>query len=188
MKLVVGLGNPGPRYETTRHNVGFMVVDLVADQLDLTFKKNNGMEVAEGRIGLEKIIILKPLTYMNLSGQAVQVLVNYYKLSPEDILVVYDDMDIDVGRIRIKPSGRAGGHKGINSIIQLLGTHQIARVKVGIGRPGPQTVVDYVLTPFADAEWETMKAAIFRAAEAVHTWAKEGVVPTMNKYNGNTSA
>lgn len=184
VKMIVGLGNPGARYEVTRHNVGFMAVDLLAEKLDIDFKKQEHFSVmAEGRLGQEKVILLKPLTYMNLSGQAVVSAVNFFKLDLKDVIVVYDDMDLEVGRLRVRANGSAGGHKGMGSIIRLTGSQEISRVRIGIGRPGREAVSDYVLMRFPDSEWEPVKDAICRASDAAYLWLKEGIVAAMNKYN-----
>lgn len=184
MKLVVGLGNPGRKYESTRHNVGFMVADLLAEKLTTDFKKQEHFSLAaEGRLGGEKILILKPQTYMNLSGRAVLSALNFYKLDLSDLIVVYDDLDLEPGRIRLRPNGSAGGHKGMGSIIQLSGSSEIARVRIGIGRPVLEQVTDYVLMPFPNQEWELVRPAIYSAAEAVLLWAVKGMTTAMNQFN-----
>lgn len=185
MKLIVGLGNPGPRYETTRHNVGFMAADLIADKLGIDFKSSKHQAlIAEGSLNGEKILLCKPQTYMNLSGQAVRSVVQWYKLGAEDILVIYDDMDLAVGRLRIRASGSAGGQKGMANIIQLLGTEQLKRIRLGIGRPplGSQAA-DFVLSPFSEAEWEVLRELLPKAAEAALAVFADGVEAAMNKYN-----
>jgi len=185
MKLVVGLGNPGTRYETTRHNVGFMVADLVAERMGANFSKQAYFSLlAEGRINQEKVFVLKPQTFINLSGKAVVSAVNFYKCSFADVMIIHDDMDIETGRIRIRPDGSGGGHKGMGSIIQLNGTQDIPRLRIGIGRPDLEAVTDFVLMPFSDGEWEKIKPAIFLAADAVELWIKEGLTAAMNKFNG----
>lgn len=186
MKLIVGLGNPGPRYETTRHNVGFMVADLLAERLNIDFKKQAHFSfVTEGRVMNEKVVLMKPLTFMNLSGKAVADACNFYKINLSDLLIVYDDMDLDVGRLRVKTNGSAGGHKGMGSIISSMGSQDIHRIKIGIGRPGVEQVVDYVTMPFPDADWEMVKPVIYDVADAVELWIKEGITSVMNKYNGH---
>lgn len=185
MKLIVGLGNPGPRYEVTRHNVGFMVADLIADKIetDFTATKHQAL-LAQGKWQGERILICKPQTYMNLSGQAVLSLVRWYKLSSENLLVIYDDLDLDVGRLRLRPAGSAGGQKGMAHIIQLLGTEQVKRMRLGIGRP-PQgwQAADYVLSSFSDAEWEVLKELLPKAAEAALAVCAEGIDKAMNRFN-----
>lgn len=185
MKLIVGLGNPGSRYETTRHNVGFMVADLVADQLGAEFvsSKHEAL-VAESRYQGEKLLIAKPLTYMNLSGRAVRALVHWYKMQLEDIIIVYDDLDLPVGKIRIRGKGSAGGQKGMTSVIEMMGTDSLLRVRVGIGRP-PEgwTAPDYVLAPFSDEQWQVMKDILPLAAEAALALTWQGLDRVMNQYN-----
>ncbi|ATW26986.1 aminoacyl-tRNA hydrolase [Candidatus Formimonas warabiya] len=184
MRLIAGLGNPGPRYETTRHNVGFMVVDLLAEKLSLDFKKQaHFSSVAEGRLMHEKLVLMKPLTYMNLSGKAVADAYNFYKIDLSELIIIYDDLDLEVGRLRVKPGGSAGGHKGMDSIIRQLASQNVPRVKIGIGRPSVEDVSDYVTMPFPDADWNLVKPVIEDAADAVELWIKEGITSAMNKYN-----
>src|SRR5437588_8571480 len=136
MKLVVGLGNPGPEYERTRHNVGFRVVDKLASKLGWKWsERRNRAMLASGVIGLEKVVLAKPITFMNLSGQAVGELVRWYKIQPEDILVVSDDLDLPTGKVRLRTRGSAGGQNGLKNILSHLHTDQIPRLRVGIGRP-----------------------------------------------------
>lgn len=185
MKLIVGLGNPGIRYETTKHNVGFMVADLVGDQLEAEFRPSkHGALVAEASYQGDKLLIAKPLTYMNLSGGAVASLVQWYKISTEDIIIVYDDMDLPVGRLRIRGKGSAGGQKGMASIIQALGTDSLLRIRIGIGRP-PEgwDAADYVLAPFTDEQWTVMEEVLPQAAKAALALTCEELDQVMNKYN-----
>lgn len=185
MKLIVGLGNPGRKYETTKHNVGFMVADLISDQLDIDFKtsKHDAL-VAEGFYKGNKVLIAKPLTYMNLSGRAVLSLVNWYKISPQDVVIVYDDMDLEVGRLRIRGKGSAGGQKGMASIIQLLGTDHLPRVRIGIGRPpAGWSAPDHVLSPFTGEEWDIIREILPLAAEAALELTSEELDKVMNAYN-----
>lgn len=185
MKLIVGLGNPGTKYETTKHNVGFMVADLIADKLDTDFKtsKHNAL-VAEGFYKGNKVLIAKPLTYMNLSGRAVFSLVNWYKINLQDIVIVYDDMDLEVGRLRIRGKGSAGGQKGMASIIQLLDTDHLSRVRIGIGRPpSGWSAPDHVLSPFTEEEWDIIQEVLPLAAEAALALTCEEVDKVMNVYN-----
>src|SRR6266513_5701506 len=148
MKLVVGLGNPGLEYEHTRHNVGFRVVDKLASKFDWKCsERRNRAVLASGSIGLEKVVLAKPLTFMNLSGQAVGELVRWYKIPPEDVLVIYDELDLPVGKIRLRARGSAAGHNGLDDIIRHLHTNAFPRLRVGIGRPGNSHMKgrDYVL-------------------------------------------
>lgn len=183
MKLIAGLGNPGKKYEATRHNIGFMVVDYLAHiwKLDFSKTKEKGL-VAEGFYNGEKIFLVKPQTYMNLSGLCVGGLVNFYKIPVENVIVVYDDLDLDVGTIRIRPSGSSGGHKGMQSIIDHLKTNQILRVKVGIGRNHDATI-DHVLGVFEQEEWEIIKKVIPKAGEAVEKLLSGDIERAMNLYN-----
>lgn len=188
MKIIVGLGNPGLRYEITRHNVGFMILDLLGDGLHLSFSKlAHFSKIAEGRFQNEKIILLKPMTFMNLSGKAVRDVVNFYKVDLKDLLIIYDDMDLDVGKLRIKQKGSGGGHNGMNSIINALGSQEISRMKIGIGRPSLEKPTDYVLMPFPLADWELVRPALEKGAAAAEFWLQEGTASAMNKFNGENS-
>lgn len=188
MKCIVGLGNPGKKYELTKHNVGFWAVDQLSDQWDLPFQKEKWNSlVTEGVVSGEKVMLMKPLTYMNLSGEAVGAAVQFLKLPLEDLLVIYDDMDIPLGQLRLKQKGSAGGHNGIKSIIQHLGTEQWKRIKIGIGRPPEyMSVVDYVLAPFSDTEHKTAADAAIKTVEVVNEWLKNDFLSSMNKYNRAT--
>ncbi len=183
MYLVVGLGNPGREYESTRHNVGFMVIDYLADKLDFNTSRERfkGM-FGEYILGGEKIIFLKPLTYMNLSGEAIIEAASFYKIPLENIIIVYDDMAIDTGKIRIRPSGSDGGHNGIKSTINHLGSKEFPRIRVGIGK-APRGVVDYVLGSFTKEENVLMEKSIKAAGESVLSIITDGVQSSMNKYN-----
>lgn len=183
MKVIVGLGNPGRQYATTRHNVGFMVIDRLARELNVAVaKKMFNSLVGQGLIGSEKIVLAMPQTYMNLSGQAVGPLLNWYKLDPSALVVVYDDLDLPAGTLRIRPAGGSGGHKGMQSIIAVLGTENFTRVRVGIGRPEvvDMETVDYVLSRLDPKEMEEVLKA---AADAVVSIVSDGLEKTMNLYN-----
>ncbi|OCL25752.1 aminoacyl-tRNA hydrolase [Orenia metallireducens] len=184
MKLVVGLGNPGFKYEATRHNVGFMVIDYLAKECkeEVSSKEKKAL-VAKTRIGGEKVILAKPQTFMNNSGEAVRTLADYYNIQAEDILIIYDDLDLEVGQIRLKPKGGHGGHNGIRSIINHLGTKEFNRLRVGIGRPLYGTVVDYVLGKFSKEEEDTIKEAIKESASAINLYLETDLNKAMNKYN-----
>ncbi|CDF59085.1 aminoacyl-tRNA hydrolase [Thermobrachium celere] len=184
MKLVVGLGNPGREYENTRHNVGFDVIDHLADSVctnvnKIKFKGLVGEFLYEG----EKIILLKPSTFMNLSGESVREAKEFYKLNVEDIIVVYDDIAIDVGRIRIRPSGSDGGHNGIKNIIYQLNNDKFPRVRVGIGAPKAD-LVSHVLGKFTPEERKIVDEVIKVSSDAVLEIIKNGVQSAMNKFNG----
>lgn len=185
MKLIVGLGNPGSKYELTRHNIGFLVIDQLADELkiDLTKTKYNAA-LGQGSIDGEKVILAKPQTFMNLSGEAVGPIANFYKIDKKDILVIYDDLDLDVGRLRFRGKGGAGGHNGIKSLLAHLGGEEFARLKVGIGRPpeGWQTA-DYVLSRFTEEEWKDIINTVEKATSGCIAWAKSGIIQAMNEFN-----
>ncbi|MDD4693319.1 MAG: aminoacyl-tRNA hydrolase [Firmicutes bacterium] len=181
MKMIVGLGNPGPRYQHTRHNVGFMAVDGFARRLetDIINLKFKSLYTKKG-----EILLVKPQTYMNLSGEAVVPFYNYFKLESQDLMVVYDDMDIPLGQMRIKPKGSSGGHKGMESIITLLGRDDFPRLRIGVGRPNPtQEVVDYVLRIFERDEIPIISETLKEVLDALETWTKDGLDLAMNKYN-----
>lgn len=185
MKLVVGLGNPGKKYERTRHNIGFEVIDRIQQKwkLDLAEQKFKGVYGVE-RNGTEKIFVLKPLTYMNLSGESVVQLMNYFQIEIEDVLVIYDDLDLPPGQIRLRQKGGHGGHNGMKSIIQHLGSDKFNRIRIGIGRPDPgQSVPDYVLGKFPPSDLDKAEQAAERAAEAVDAWKDESFLKIMNQFN-----
>lgn len=181
MKMIVGLGNPGPRYQYTRHNVGFMAIDGFARRLGMRVDNLKFKALYEKKGDL---LLVKPQTFMNLSGEAVQPLMNYFKVDPKNLLVVYDDMDIQLGDLRIKPRGSAGGHNGMKSIITLLGTQDFPRVRIGIGRPSPSMdVVNYVLQIFATDEMPLITETLKNTVDALESWVNDGLDLTMNKYN-----
>lgn len=184
MFLIVGLGNPEEKYNNTRHNIGFEAVDYIADKynIDINRKKFKGV-YGEGFIGNEKVILMKPTTYMNLSGECIREVIDFYKLSNEDILVIYDDISLDVGRIRIRPKGSAGGHNGIKSIISHLGTDEFSRIKIGVGQPKGD-LVNHVLGKFSKEENEVLEESLEAAKLATETIIKEDTQAGMNKFNG----
>ena len=185
MKIIAGLGNPGSEYANTKHNVGFMFVDAPADKLGIDgWKTKYDALVAEGRMGTEKILLMKPLTYMNESGRAIGPLLSWYKLEPQDLIVVHDDMDIPAGAVRIRRKGSAGGHNGIKSILYHVGDENFARVRIGIGRPQPGwTVVNHVLAPFSSEDAPKIREAIQYLLPAVECIVTEDVDMAMNRYN-----
>ena len=185
MKVVVGLGNPGKEYERDRHNIGFMVVDAFARKHGFEFRRRKFRSaLAEGRFGSGKLLLSKPLTFMNLSGEAVAPLAAFYKLPSESLLVVADDLDIPLGEIRLRPKGGSGGHNGLKSIIEHLGTREFPRLRIGIGRP-PAGVdpADYVLQPFSPEEVPVVDLVVERAVEAIETWILRGIETAMNEFN-----
>ncbi|HEY8418065.1 MAG TPA: aminoacyl-tRNA hydrolase [Limnochordales bacterium] len=183
--MIVGLGNPGPRYARTRHNLGFWVVDLLAGELGVRLRQHwSNSLLGSGELNGQKVLLVQPQTFMNLSGEAVEPLVRYYRLPLEDLLVVYDDLDLPAGTLRIRPAGSAGGHKGMQSIITHLGSQAFPRVRLGIGRPpAPLTAAEYVLKPLDDQELAIFEALAREGAAAVRTWILEGTAAAMNKYN-----
>ena len=187
MKLIAGLGNPGKEYEKTRHNSGFMAMDHLLKKVnaDLTTEKWNAL-ITTVRIEGQAVLLMKPLTYMNESGQAVVQAVNYYHIDPQDILIIHDDMDLPVGSVRIRKNGSAGGQKGMKSIIDILGTSEIARIRIGVGHsdPGNHDIVpDWVLSPVPKAERDIYEEALTDAAEAAYAWVYEPFDEVMSKYN-----
>lgn len=185
MKLVVGLGNPGRRYERTRHNVGFWVLDqLGQDSGSVNWSSRFSGLVHEIRWGDERIVLLKPTTFMNASGRSVRQAVDFYKLDLARLLVVCDDFALNRGRLRIRGSGSAGGQNGLKDVIRVLGTDVFARLRIGIGPPRGDDVVDYVLTEFRDDERTLIEDSIVEAAKAVQAWSRDGVAAAMNAFNG----
>ncbi len=187
MYIIAGLGNPTKEYEGTRHNVGFAVLDVLADRLfaSVEERKFKGY-YGRGVIGGEKVILLKPQTYMNLSGESVRAAADFYKVEPDHIIVVYDDISLDVGQLRIRTKGSAGGHNGIKNIIAHLGTQEFPRIKVGVGNKPPRMdLADYVLSRFSKEEKGEMEDAYKTAAEAVEAYIKEGPDAAMNRFNGH---
>lgn len=213
MKLIVGLGNPGKQYERNRHNVGFQCVDLLAQRHGLRFDISKGKaKVALGAIQLpaaqpalpapvaasdepaapaappvpqvERVLLAKPQTFMNLAGQSVAALVRFYKVAPADLLVIFDDLDLPLGKLRLRAAGGSGGHNGMKSIIQELGTDQFPRLRIGIGRPpGQMDPADYVLQDFSPAEEEVMAQVREQAVAACEHWLAYGIVAAMNAFN-----
>ncbi|HAK37197.1 MAG TPA: aminoacyl-tRNA hydrolase [Nitrospina sp.] len=181
--LIIGLGNPGPRYELTRHNIGFLVADNLAEKYRVKLARNKHKALyGEGEIGGCQVMIAKPMTYMNNSGQAVKSLVSALKILPKQVLVVHDDIDLPLGKIKMKTKGGDAGQKGIRSITERLGTDQFFRVRVGIGRPeDPDDIVDYVLTAFTEGETQLLNEVVEEAVRKV-----EETLAEMNKRNHQT--
>lgn len=186
MKLIVGLGNPGKEYENTRHNIGFMTIDEYFKQKNIIPNWQNKFKAEYSTITLngEKIYFLKPLTYMNLSGQAVQEIMHYFKITASEILVVHDDLDLPIGRYRIKISSSAGGHNGIKSIIESIGTQDFARLKVGISKDKNYDTKDYVLGNFNSTELKTLKELYPTFIKIIDEFLTTDINRLMNKYNG----
>ena len=185
MKLIVGLGNPGKQYKDTRHNVGFMFVDNIVNKLGLKFSLDKALkcEILQTNINGEKVIFIKPMTYMNLSGDSVYLVANYYKIAIEDILVIYDDLDLETGKIRIRPNGSSGGHKGIQSIINNLGTKDIKRVRIGIDKVSSDKTIDYVIGNFSKQDREIIDISIEKAIDILNDFIKLPFEQVMSRYN-----
>ena len=185
--LIVGLGNPGARFENTRHNVGFWAVDELARRADVAVRKIRFHALtADAVVGCQGVLLMKPTTFMNLSGQAVGEAARFYKIPPERVLVISDDVSLPLGKLRIRKGGSAGGHNGLKSIIQHLGTDQFPRIKVGVGqKPHPDyDMADWVLSKFAGEDLKTITEAIRKAADAVECLIQEGPDKAMNRFNG----
>ncbi|QVK17964.1 aminoacyl-tRNA hydrolase [Mycoplasmatota bacterium] len=185
MKLIVGLGNPGRRYENTRHNIGFMVIDEFAkkEKVKLNLKTKFKGEVAQTTIHNESVILLKPNTFMNDSGKSVLALKQFYQINDEDILVIHDDLDLLCGKVRIRRKGSSGGQKGLKSIISCLNSENFNRLKIGINRDEFIPVVDYVLGKFTSEQKKEIDISIVTSVEAIYDWLTHDVVYVMNKYN-----
>jgi PTH1 family peptidyl-tRNA hydrolase len=186
VKVIVGLGNPGRDYEMTRHNVGFLVLDELAGRHGLKFRKNwlIPAQIARGVIGGEAVRLVKPMTYMNRSGLAVGPVLRKVKAGPEDLILVFDDVALDRGQLRIRAQGSAGGHNGVQSVINMLGGSGFSRIRVGIGRkPDKLSLSDYVLGPFSEEEKGGLKDLVRRAADAAEAVCSTGVVQAMNCFN-----
>ena len=187
MYIIAGLGNPGAQYDMTRHNIGFHTIDYIADKHGIKMKKLKFKAVyGEGVISGEKVYLVKPQTYMNLSGESICEMARFYKIPPENIIVISDDISLDTGRIRVRPKGSAGGHNGLKSIIYLLGTDEFPRVKMGVGAPKHEEIdlADHVLGRFTKDEIPVMEDAIIRAEGAISEIIRNGAQSAMNKFNG----
>jgi PTH1 family peptidyl-tRNA hydrolase len=183
MRVVVGLGNPGKEYARTRHNIGFMVLDrLREDLINVNERSRFKSILVEGSLGGEKVVLVAPQTYMNLSGHAVREVRSWFHLPTEDIIVVFDDIDLPFGTLRLRGSGSAGGHNGLQSIIEQLGTNDVTRLRVGIGRPRA-SAVGHVLSRFSPEEEAALPELIDRSAEAVRLWMDRGLIAAMNEVN-----
>ncbi|HZK58238.1 MAG TPA: aminoacyl-tRNA hydrolase [Clostridia bacterium] len=185
MHIIVGLGNPGKKYEATRHNVGFETIDLLAKRNNINIKQLKHRALyGEGRINEKRVMLVKPQTFMNLSGQSLLDIIQFYKIGTENIVVVYDDVDIELGSIRIREKGSSGSHKGMKSIIYQIQTDEFPRVRIGIGGPQFEDLSDYVLSKFQKEEIPLILESIEKAALACETIVTDGVLSAMNKYNG----
>ena len=186
MYLIVGLGNPGMKYDATKHNMGFKVIDELVETYGIPSSGTSlkGM-YGKGMIGGEKVILIKPMTYMNNSGECVRAFVDYYKVDPEEeMIIIYDDITLEPGSIRVRKKGSAGGHNGIKSIIAHLGTEKFKRIRVGVGeKPKNWDLVDFVLSPFKPEEKDAVREGIEKAAKAVEVILTDGADAAMNRYN-----
>lgn len=185
MKLIIGLGNPGKEYVGTRHNVGFQAIDTIGEAYNISVNKSKFRAFfGEGMIGDSKVILIKPQTYMNLSGESIKPFISWYKVDPKDVLIIYDDVSLAPGILRIREKGSAGGHNGIKSIIQHLGMDEFQRIKIGIGeKPQNWDLADYVLSRFTNPEMKMIDKAIKDAADATQMIIEKGIQKAMNAYN-----
>lgn len=184
MKVIVGLGNPGSEYKDTRHNVGFMVLDLLMQEFKARTTRTKQRAVVKKAVWAgEEVLLVKPLTYMNLSGEAVAPLIREHRLAPSDLIVIYDDLDLSLGKVRIRIQGSSGGHRGMQSIIARLGSQDFARIRIGISHPGADEVIEHVLSPFTKSEMELVAPALTKAQAAAKVWVTDGIEKAMNTYN-----
>ena len=185
MKLIVGLGNPGKKYDRTKHNMGFMTIDRLMDEYGQTqMKKDFEAEYCKFKVDGELLILVKPLTFMNESGRAVKFLMGYYQIRTDELMVIQDDLDMPIGKVRLRTKGSAGGHNGIKSIISAVGTKDFDRIKIGIQHPDKQTVVNWVLTPFSKDQEPVALSGIDKAVDMVKDWVSGSTADQlMNKYN-----
>lgn len=184
MYVIAGLGNPGKKYEKTRHNIGFITIDRLAEKHNINVDKLKFKAlVGEGRISGQKIVLVKPQTFMNLSGESIQEVMNFYKLPPENLIVVYDDIDIELGTLRIRKSGSAGTHNGMRSIVQHLNSQDFPRIRIGMGGPKKGDLVDFVIGGFTKDEEKVLDATVSTALNAVECIVESGTDLAMNKYN-----
>lgn len=183
MWIVVGLGNPGRRYSRTRHNIGFMVVEEIARRYKIDFKEKERYRIGTGFIDGDKVLLVAPLLYMNMSGPAVKDLIRRFNIPPEKLVVIHDDLDMEVGKLKIRRKGSSGGHKGVESIIQNISSKDFARLKIGVGREVGVTSEDYVLSKFRKDEIFLIKNAIEKASDAVTCIVLDGLDKAMNRFN-----
>ncbi len=184
IRLIAGLGNPGARYARSRHNIGFMIADRFAKEHEVrSLRRRFNAEVAEGEVAGKRVMVIKPQTFMNSSGDAVAKVAKFYKIAPQDLLVIYDDLDLPLGKLRLRPRGSAGGHHGMESIIARIGTTDFPRLRVGIGRPNPDADIDHVLGEFDQEEFRVMKETLERGVQAIDVWLASGITRAMNEFN-----
>lgn len=184
MYIIVGLGNPGRKYENTRHNLGFITIDRLASKHDIKVDKIKFKAlVGDGRIAGQKVLLVKPQTYMNLSGESVREVANFYKVDPNEIIVIYDDLDLPLGNLRIRKSGSAGTHNGMKSVVYQLKNDQFPRVRIGIGQNGDKDIIDFVIGGFRKEEVPILEDTVDKAVMAIESMIGETVDIAMNKYN-----
>ena len=185
MYLIVGLGNPGNEYAKTRHNMGFDTINIIANKYKIEMNRTKFNAIfGSGTINNEKVILVKPQTYMNLSGTAVREFVNFYKLEKQQIIIIYDDMDIEIGTMKIRKKGGPGNHNGMKSVVQEIGTEEFPRVRIGIGTPKHKNdIINYVIGHITDEEYEILQTGVKKASEAIEEIIKKGIDIAMNKYN-----
>ena len=184
MKIIVGLGNPGTEYENTRHNAGFITINKLAEDLDFDWNHEKFNAIfSKGKVKGEDVILLKPLTYMNNSGIAIRQCMDFYKATPKDVLVIYDDVDLPVGKIRLRQKGSAGGHNGMKSIISHLSTSEFDRIRVGVGKDPKISMINWVLSKFREDEKEDLNTATTNASKAAQFSIHHTFLDTMNRYN-----
>ncbi|MBN2898925.1 MAG: aminoacyl-tRNA hydrolase [Clostridia bacterium] len=186
MYVIIGLGNPGKKYDYTRHNIGFDVIDYLSKKHGISVDRlKHKALVGEGRINGKRVMLVKPQTFMNLSGQALMSIIDYYKSQSDQVIVIYDDIDTELGKLRIRKKGSGGSHNGMRNIIYLWKNEDFPRVRIGIGKPKPgYDLADYVLGRFSKDEVDLVAPVIVRAAEAVEDWIVSDIDQVMNKYNG----
>ena len=187
MKIIAGLGNPTDQYKGTRHNVGFMAIDKLAEELKINVNQHKYKALTgTGFIAGQRVLLMKPLTYMNLSGESIRAAADFFKVEPEDILIIYDDISLEPGQLRIRRKGSAGGHNGIKNIIAHLGTQEFPRIKVGVGaKPPRMDLADYVLGRFSAEDRRVMEEAFKTAAKAAQVMITDGAEAAMNQFNGH---
>ncbi len=189
MFVIAGLGNPGKKYEKTRHNMGFLVVDRIAEKCGISVKKmKHRALVGEGRISGRRALLVKPQTYMNLSGESIREIVDYYDAELEDVIVIYDDFDLEIGSIRVRKKGSAGSHNGMKSVISHLGSGDFPRVRIGIGKSGDLDWKDFVIGKVSSQEKDVISEAVDKAADAVLCILEKGIDRAMNEYNVKAKA
>lgn len=184
MYIIAGLGNPGKKYENTRHNMGFMAIDVLAEKNDIRVNKLKFKALTgEGRIAGDKVLLIKPQTYMNLSGEPIRMAMEYYRIEPEQLIVIYDDIDIPIGSVRLRKKGSAGTHNGMRNILYHIQSENFPRIRVGIGSGKKEDMIDYVIGQVSKSDGEVLKAAVEKAADSAACIIEKGIEKAMNEYN-----